>query len=108
MADTHKDLDFLRYYHASEESLLDKDLLKANAFKKYNNNLNVLFAIPAVLQVMQITRFGKQSAYKQYQFIRSLKIYSLTGSILCALYEKEKLDKQWKYYNRFYPEPTQL
>ena len=49
MADTHKDLDYLRYYHASEESLLDKDLMKAQAFDKYTTNVNVLFAIPAVL-----------------------------------------------------------
>ena len=28
MADTHKDLDYLRYYYASEESLKDKDSLK--------------------------------------------------------------------------------
>ena len=108
MADTHKDLDYLRYYYASEESLLDKDLLKAKAFEKYNSNVNFLFAIPAILQIMQISKFGKQSAYKQYMFLRQLKIYSLGGSILCALYEKEKLDKKWQYYNRFYPEPTQL
>ena len=93
MADTHKDLDFLRYYHSSEESLLDKDILKAKAFVKYQNNVNVLFAIPAILQIMQITRFGKQSAFKQYQLLRQLKIYSLAGSAMCALYEKQKLDK---------------
>ena len=28
MADTHKDLDYLRFYYASEESLKDKDALK--------------------------------------------------------------------------------
>ena len=35
MADTHKDLDYLRFYCASEESLKDKDLLKNQAFEKY-------------------------------------------------------------------------
>ena len=35
MADTHKDLDYLRFYYASEESLKDKDLLKNQAFEKY-------------------------------------------------------------------------
>ena len=29
MADTHKDLDYLRFYFASEESLKDKDILKS-------------------------------------------------------------------------------
>ena len=28
MADTHKDLEYLRYFYASEESLKDKDILK--------------------------------------------------------------------------------
>ena len=32
MADTHKDLDFLRFYYSSEDSLKDKDILKSEAF----------------------------------------------------------------------------
>ena len=35
MADTHKDLEWLRFYYASEESLKDKDLLKNQAFAQY-------------------------------------------------------------------------
>ena len=49
MADTHKDLDYLRFYYASEESLKDKDLLKNQAFEKYKQNVALLFAVPAAL-----------------------------------------------------------
>ena len=35
MSDTHKDLDYLRFYFASEESLKDKDLLKSESFNEY-------------------------------------------------------------------------
>ena len=35
MADTAKDLDYLRFYFASEESLKDKDRLKNQAYMKY-------------------------------------------------------------------------
>ena len=35
MADTIKDLNFLRYYYSSEESLMDKDILKHEAWKTY-------------------------------------------------------------------------
>ena len=49
MADTHKDLDYLRFFFASEESLKDKDILKNQAFSNYQKNAAMLFAIPAGL-----------------------------------------------------------
>ena len=33
MADTHKDLEFLRFFYSSEESMKDKDILKNQAFQ---------------------------------------------------------------------------
>ena len=35
MADTHKDLDYLKFFYSSEESLKDKDILKNQAYTKY-------------------------------------------------------------------------
>ena len=52
MADSTKDLDYLRYYFSSEESLKDKDILKTQAFDRYERNVSNLFAIPAALQVL--------------------------------------------------------
>ena len=55
MADTTKDIDYLRYYFTSEEALKDKDILKSQAFDKYEKNVGLFVAIPMVLQVAQIT-----------------------------------------------------
>ena len=49
MADTHKDLEYLRFFYASDESLKDKDILKAEAFTKYQHNVSLLFLVPAAL-----------------------------------------------------------
>ena len=49
MADTHKDLDYLRFYFASEESLKDKDSLKNQAWNKYARNTSILCAAPIML-----------------------------------------------------------
>ena len=49
MADTHKDLDYLRFFYSSEESLKDKDILKNQAFSSYEKNVAMLFAVPAGL-----------------------------------------------------------
>ena len=47
MADLTKDLDYLRYYYSSDASLKDKDLLKTQAFEKYERNVSALFLVPA-------------------------------------------------------------
>jgi len=49
MADTHKDLEYLRFFFASDESLKDKDILKTEAFTKYQHNVSMLFFVPATL-----------------------------------------------------------
>ena len=49
MADTRKELPYLRFYHASNDSLKDKDILKHQAFEKYKSNVAWLFFIPASL-----------------------------------------------------------
>ena len=47
MADTHKDLDALRYYFASESSLKDKDRLKNAAYADYKTRVVALASLPA-------------------------------------------------------------
>ena len=37
-----------------------------------------------------------------------MKLFSLMGAFACVFYEKSLLEKKWQYYDRFYPEPTQL
>ena len=108
MADTHKDLNFLRFYHTSEEALKDKDALKNAAFDKYRQNCALLFAIPAALQVAQISTVNRQSHASLFKYVRHLKTLALLGSFACIWNEKLTLEKKWQFYNRFYPEPTQL
>ena len=52
MADSTKDLDYLRFYHTSEDALKDKDILKSDAFEKYQKNVSTIFAVPAVFQML--------------------------------------------------------
>ena len=44
----------------------------------------------------------------QYRYIRSVKFVSLFGAFGAVWYEKLMLEKKWRYYDRLYPEPTQL
>ena len=37
-----------------------------------------------------------------------MKIISLLGASAAVWCEKMSLEKKWMYYDRFYPEPTQL
>ena len=108
MADTHKDLDYLRFYHASEDSLKDKDLLKNQAFEKYKRNVAVLFAVPAGLQIAHISTINRTSQGPLFRSVRQLKVLAFLGSFACFWHEKLSLEKKWTFYNKFYPEPTQL
>jgi hypothetical protein len=47
MADTHKDLEFLRFFYSSEASMKDKDILKNQAYEKYHKNTSMIFMLPA-------------------------------------------------------------
>ena len=42
----------------------------------------------------------------QYYFLRRMKIFSLLGASAAIYLEKQKLEKKWEYYDKFYPEPT--
>ena len=57
---------------------------------------------------MQLSRFGRPEMSGQYYFLRRLKLFSLIGATGAILIEKRNLEKKWAYYDRFYPEATQL
>ena len=108
MADTHKDLDYLRFFYSSEESLKDKDILKNEAFKLYERNSSILMAVPMSLQLWQLSMVNNPAKTQLFRYVRNLKTFALFGAVLCAWNEKLMLEKKWLYYDRFYPEPTQL
>ena len=108
MADTTKDLEYLRFFHTSQEALKDKDILKTKAFESYEQKVNVLFAWPAVFQVAQISQLNRPSRLQYYKFFRNMKIFTFFGSFAMVMHEKMLLEKKWRYFDRFYPEATQL
>ena len=40
--------------------------------------------------------------------MRRVKVFSFIGAFAAVWNEKAILEKKWTYYNRFYPEPSQL
>ena len=108
MADTHKDLDYLRFFYSSEESLKDKDILKNEAFAKYSKNASLLFVMPAALQLLEISKVNVRAELGVYRYIKRVKFFALFGAFGAAYMEKYNLDKKLTFYDRFYPEPTQL
>ena len=92
MADTHKDLDYLRFYFASEESLKDKDRLKNQAFNQYRNNTSILCAAPVMLQLAHL-RFLNQTGYAHYLLhLRRVKVFSFIGAFAAVWNEKAILE----------------
>ena len=63
---------------------------------------------PALLQLLQITKINKAAELGTYKYLRQLKMVALLGAGAACMYEKYYLEKKWMYYDRFYPEPTQL
>ena len=88
MADTTKDLDYLRYYYSSEDSLKDKDILKTQAFQKYERNVAAIFTLPAAFQVLQISQINRPSRIQMYRFFRNMKLFSLFAGIAVVMNEK--------------------
>ena len=108
MADLVKDVKYLRYYYSSEDSLKDKDILKNQSFQKYATKVSSLFLLPAAFQVWQILLVNNVEKLALYRKVRILKALTLFGAFGLGFREKLNLEYQWEYYNRFYPEPTEL
>ena len=108
MADTHKDLDALRYYFASESSLKDKDRLKNAAYESYRNKVVALAAVPAFSSLAQIYYMNRVGFGAHHKFWLHIKVMSAFGGLLFIYHERGNLQKKWQYYDRLYPEPTQL
>ena len=86
----------------------DKDALKNEAFYQYQKKVGFLFAVPAGLQLAHICYINRAAHVPLCKYLRQLKVMALLGSFGCVWYEKIALEKKWQFYNRFYPEPTQL
>ena len=70
--------------------------------------MSSLFLFPAAFQVWQILLVNNPEKLALYRKVRILKAISLIGAFAFGFREKLHLEYQWDYYNRFYPEPTEL
>ena len=48
MADSIREVNWLRYYYTSDDAVKDKDLLKDQAHIKLTHKVNALFMVPTV------------------------------------------------------------
>jgi hypothetical protein len=108
MSDLVKDIHSLRFYHTSNETMKDKDILKNQAYQKYSRRVHALYTIPLVFQCWQIGLINKPERASVYRKVRMYKIFTLFASTVFALNHKSQLEKEWTYINRLYPEPTEL
>ena len=108
MGDLVRDAKYLRYYHTSEEMLKDKDILKNQTFQQYQNKVGALFLVPLAFQLWQIALVNNIERAGLYRKVRILKSLTLFGALGLGLKEKLSLEYQWQFYDRFYPEATEL
>lgn len=108
MTDSIREAQWLRFYYQSEDAVKDKDLLKDKAWIRTTNKVNNLFMVPFVLQLSQLYYVNVESKTALYKNIRFFKAVTLLGAGVLATKEFLQVKKQWEYYDRFYPEPTEL
>ena len=108
MSDLIKEANFLRFYHTSDDAVKDKDFLKDVEFKSYTTKTTTLMMVPLALQVWQINLANNAEKLALYNKVRIFKSGAFAGAICLGLWELTNLRKKWTYYDRFYPEPTQL
>ena len=108
MSDLVKDIKYLRYYHTSEDSLKDKDILKNQTFQAYANRVGYLFLLPLGFQFWQLSLINNFERVALYRKVRVLKFLTFAGAVALGIREKLSLESQWRFYDRFYPEATQL
>jgi hypothetical protein len=108
MADYFKDLNKLKMFYVSQETLMDKDILKNETWETYNHRVFGLFAIPFGAQIYQLTQINQPEKAAMFHRIRVFKWLTFSAAILLAYKEKTDLEKKWLYFDRYYPEATQL
>ena len=108
MSDLLKDVNFLRYYHTSDDMLKDKDYNKNLLQMSYKNKVSAIMFVPFVAQVYQLSLTGHPELLQRYKTVRMFKTVTLAGGLAFSMYELSNLKRKWKYIDRLYPEPTQL
>lgn len=108
MSDSLREINWLRYWHQSEDAMKDKDILKDEAHIALKNKINGLYALPLAFQLWQLSLCNHAEKSALYKQVRVLKTLAFFGATAAATYEYLNLRRQWTYIDRFYPEPTEL
>ena len=108
MADLIKEANWLRFYYTSDDAVKDKDLLKDQAHIKTSQKVSTLMTVPFFFQIWQLSLVNHPDSIQLYRKVRSLKAATFLGAVAFGSYELLNMRKQWTYYDRFYPEPTEL
>ena len=108
MGDLVRDVKYLRYYHTSDDMTKDKDILKNTTFQTYQKRVGALFLLPLGFQLWQIGLINNFEKIALYRKVRVLKFLTFVGAVGLSMKEKLALEYQWQFYDRFYPEPTEL
>ena len=108
MADSIREVNWLRYYYTSDDAVKDKDLLKDQAHVKLTHKVNALFLVPTAFQFWHLSLMNHPAQRALCQKVRWFKIVSLIGATAVGSYELLNMRKKWDYYDHFYPEPTEL
>lgn len=87
MSDTLKEINWLRFYHQSEDALKDKDILKDQAHIKLTQTTNALFALPLFFQFWQIGLMNNTAQLSLYKKVRFFKIVGFVGAVAAGSYE---------------------
>ena len=108
MADLMKDVNYLRFYYTSDDAAKDKDWCKNEAFHKYQAKMSTLFTVPILFQFWQISLTNVSDKLAMYKQVRMFKSAAIIGACSLGLWEYSSLRKKLTFYDRFYPEPTEL
>ena len=108
MSDLIKDVDRLKRYYVSPDMLREKDMLKDAAYKKTTERIAVVSTIPLLAQLYQLSLVGVPERVSLYRRVASFKWFTFAAAIGLIVKENSDLLKKWRYFDRFYPEPTGL
>ena len=108
MSDLIKEINYLRFFYSSDDAAKDKDICKNQAIDKYNQKVSTLFVVPVVFQLWQISLANQVDKLALYKQVRMFKSAAFIGACTLGLWEFSTLRKRLTFYDRFYPEPTEL
>ena len=108
MSDLLKEVNYLRFFYSSDDAAKDKDRCKNEAIQQYQSKMGTLFAVPILFQFWQIALTNNAEKLAMYKKVRLFKSAAFIGACSLGLWEFSTLRKRLTFYNRFYPEPTEL